>query len=67
MALDVMAESIGYLPSIGENGGAGNGESLECIAAVNDLNARLSKFAGLPVDRKAILPLLFVGAGIWSI
>lgn len=65
--LDVMVESIGHLPSVGESGASANGESPEFIAAVNDLNARLSKLAGFPVNLKALLPLLFVGAGVWSI
>jgi hypothetical protein len=66
--LDVIIESIGHLPSIGENGDTDHsGGAPEFIAAVNDLNRRFQKVTGLPVDLKLVLPLAFVGAGIWSI
>jgi hypothetical protein len=66
--LDVIIESIGHLPSIGENEHADhNREAPEFIAAVNDLNGRLRKATGLSIDLKLVFPLAFVGAGIWSI
>jgi copper chaperone CopZ len=36
-------------------------------AAIDDLNARLHAATGLPVDLKLLMPLAFVGTGIWSI
>ena len=66
--LDVIVDSIGHLPSIGENGDADHGgETPEFISAVNDLNQRIRRATGLPVDLKLALPLAFVGAGVWSI
>ena len=61
--LDVMVESIGHLPSVdgGESPG-GPGFS----AAIEDLNRRLYGLTGLPIDVKLVLPLAFVGGGIWS-
>src|SRR5262249_9668919 len=37
------------------------------LAAVDDFNAKLSAATGIPVDLKILLPLSFLGAGIWSI
>jgi len=37
------------------------------LAAVDDLNARLSAAIGIPLDLKILLPVSFLGAGIWSI
>lgn len=66
--LDVIIDSIGHLPSIGENEDTEHSNRApEFIAALNDLNRRLRKATGLPVDLKLVLPLAFVGAGIWSI
>jgi hypothetical protein len=66
--LDVIVESVGHLPSIGENGDSDHGgESPEFISAVNDLNWHIRRATGLPVDLKLVLPLTFVGAGVWSI
>lgn len=67
--LDVVVESIGHLPSVGGEGDA-SGESSPSpsfLEAVEDLNRRLRKATGLPINLKLILPLTFVGAGIWSI
>lgn len=66
--LDVIVDSIGHLPSIGETEDADHGgEAPEFISAVNDLNQRIRRTTGLPVDLKLALPLAFAGAGIWSI
>jgi hypothetical protein len=66
--LDVIIDSIGYLPSIGETGDIDHGGvAPEFIEAVNNLNGRLHRATGIPVDLKLVLPLAFVGAGIWSI
>jgi len=67
--LDVAVESIAHVPSIGEEGDSGraNGHSPGFIDAINDLNQRLRQATGLPVNLKLILPLAFVGAGVWSI
>jgi hypothetical protein len=67
--LDVVLESVGHLPEIGETG-EGNSEyekSADLLAAIDDLNSRISAATGIPVDLKLVLPLVFVGAGIWSI
>jgi len=37
------------------------------LAAVEDLNARLSAATRVPVDLKLLLPLTLLGAGVWSI
>ena len=65
--LDVVVDSIGHLPSIGEGSVSNGGEAPAFIAAVNDLNQRIRGITGLPVDLKLLLPLTFVGAGAWSI
>ncbi len=67
--LDVVVDSIGHLPNIGENGDAahGEGQSPEFLTAINDLNRRIRQTTGLPVNLKLLLPLAFVGAGIWSV
>jgi hypothetical protein len=31
------------------------------------LNTRLSRWTGLPIDLRTVLPLAFVGAGLWSL
>ncbi len=67
--LDVVVDSIGHLPTVGENGASpqGEGESPEFLTAINDLNRRIQQTTGLPVNLKLLLPLTFIGAGIWSI
>jgi hypothetical protein len=67
--LDVVVESIAHLPSTGENGDSnGPGDHTPgFIDAINDLNARIRRTTGLPIDLKLALPLAFVGAGVWSI
>lgn len=63
--LDVVVESIGHLPAVGEEDD--NGHTPEFLAAINDINRRIRKATGLPVNLKLALPLAFVGAGVWSI
>ena len=53
--LEGMTESLSTTPSRG------------FLAAVEDLNTRLSAATGVPVDLKLLLPLTLLGAGVWSI
>jgi len=65
--IDVLVESIGHLPSV-EDGKPGEGQgSTGFLATVEDLNQRIRLATGIPVNLKLILPLSFVGAGVWSI
>lgn len=67
--LDVVVDSIAHLPSL-ENGTTvteSHGTAPAFITAINDLNQRLRKTTGLPIDLKQLLPLAFAGAGFWSI
>ena len=61
--VDVMVESIGHLPSI--DGAEGIAEA-GFVGAAEDLNRRIHRWTGLPVDIKLLLPLLFLAAGLWS-
>lgn len=61
--VDVMVESIGHLPAIDGGDGA---STASFIGAAEDLNRRLRRWIGLPVDVKLLLPLLFLAAGLWS-
>jgi hypothetical protein len=65
--LDVVVESIGHLPSVGEAGHGNGGSQPEFLAAIEDLNQRLREATRLPVNLKLLLPLSFIGAGLWSI
>lgn len=67
--LDVVVESIAHLPGTGENGDSEGpvAHVAGFIAAIDDLDRRIRQTTGLPIDLKLILPLAFVGAGIWSI
>ena len=67
--LDVVVESIGHLPAIGENADSAvsDGYTPEFITAIDDLNRRITQVTGLPINLKLALPLAFAGAGIWSI
>ena len=67
--LDVVMESLGHLPTL-ENHESEGGDLLETagfLAAIDDLNQRISAATGLPINLKLALPLAFVGAGLWSI
>jgi cation transport ATPase len=46
-------------------GGAKN--SITFVGAVEDLNGWLSSVTGVPINLKVIMPLGFLGAGLWSI
>ena len=67
--LDVVVDSIGHLPGLDVSTEATrNGRQLpEFITAINALNQRIRNTTGLAIDLKLLLPLAFVGAGIWSI
>lgn len=60
--LDVIVEDVTHAPSV-----APPKATLTVNEAIDDLNLRLSRWAGLPVDLRTVLPLAFVGAGFWSI
>lgn len=67
--LDVMIQSVGHVPVIGESvssNGKG-GDSVGFLEAIADLNRRISDSTGVPVDLKVLFPLALAGAGIWSI
>lgn len=65
--VDVMVESIGHLPEIGESIQSQGQPAPNILNAINDLNQHFSKSTGLPVDLKILLPLSFLTAGIWSV
>lgn len=65
--VDVMIETIGDLPSVGGDKPDGGATSPSFLAAVEDLNRRINRATGIPLDLKLALPLSFVGAGLWSI
>jgi hypothetical protein len=66
--IDVLVESIAHVPGAGEGvEAAAGGHAPGFITAINDLNERLRQVSGLPVDLKLVLPLAFVGAGVWSV
>ena len=65
--VDVLVESIGKLPAVD---GEKSGDELASggfLAAVEDLNRRIKASTGIPINLKLLLPLSFVGAGLWSI
>lgn len=67
--LDVVLETVGHLPEFEgpEQGNGEQGKSGDFLAAVDDLNARITATTGIPLNLKVVLPLSFVSAGIWSI
>lgn len=67
--LDVVVQSLGDVPSIKQpHAGADKRDRSEgFLAAIEDLNQRIHGTTGLPIDLKLILPLVFAGAGLWSI
>ena len=65
--LDVVVESIGHLPSVGESNHTANASRPEFLIAIDDLNQRLRRKTALPINLKLLLPLTFLGAGLWSI
>jgi copper chaperone CopZ len=60
--LDVIVEGVTHAPSV-----ASPETTLTVNEAIDDLNRRLSSWFGLSVDLRTVLPLTFVGAGLWSI
>ena len=67
--LDVVLETVRHLPEFEgpEQGNGEQGKSGDFLAAVDDLNARITAATGIPLNLKVVLPLSFVSAGIWSI
>jgi Zn-dependent membrane protease YugP len=64
--MDVIVESLTHAPSVGEAEAAAGG-TLTVGEAIDDLNERLQRWTRLPIDLRAVLPLSFMGAGLWSI
>lgn len=65
--LDVLVESIGHLPSVGDSNHANGAERPEFLVAIDELNRLIRQKTALPINLKLLLPLTFLGAGIWSI
>jgi len=59
--LDILVEDVIHAPSV-----ASPEATLTVNEAINDLNSRISRWAGFRVDLRTVLPLAFVGAGLWS-
>ena len=65
--LDVLVESIGHLPSVGDSNNANGATRPEFLVAIDELNRLIRQKTALPINLKLLLPLSFLGAGIWSI
>ncbi len=65
--VDVLVESVGHSPGVEGGSHDGGPASTGLIAAVEDLNRRIKSATGLPIDLKLVLPVSFVGAGLWSV
>lgn len=65
--LDVLVESIGHLPGVGDTNHANGVERPEFLVAIDDLNQYIRQKTALPINLKLVLPLAFLGAGLWSI
>jgi len=65
--LDVLVESIGHLPSVGDSNHANGAERPEFLVAIDELNQIIRQKTSLPINLKLVLPLTFLGAGLWSI
>jgi cation transport ATPase len=67
--LDTVFQSLGHEAEMaspeGEVGEAF--ASAGFVEALNDLNRRIYGTTGIPVNLKILMPLLFAGAGLWSI
>jgi len=63
--VDVLVESVGHLPTM--EGADSSASPTGFLAAVEDLNRLIKSATCLPIDLKLVLPLSFVGAGLWSI
>lgn len=65
---DVVFQSMGEEADLTDSeGGKGGFASAGFLGALNDLNGRIYGTTGVPVDLKILMPLLFAGAGLWSI
>jgi hypothetical protein len=62
--LDVIVEDVAHPP---EPPGTGQAGPHDFVAAVKDINMRLSRATGLPIDLRLALPLSFAAAGLWSV
>ncbi|HYE34588.1 HMA2 domain-containing protein [Methylocaldum sp.] len=60
--VDVIVEDLTHAPSVAPPLAA----TLTVNEAIYDLNTRISRWTGLPIDLRTALPLAFVGAGLWS-
>ncbi|CAI8949540.1 HMA2 domain-containing protein [Methylocaldum szegediense] len=60
--IDVIVEDLTHGPSV-----IPPQTTLTANEAIRDLNTRLSRWTGLPIDLRTVLPLAFVGAGLWSL
>ncbi|SMF96592.1 hypothetical protein SAMN02949497_3997 [Methylomagnum ishizawai] len=58
--VDVLIDSLTDIPGLATH-------TPSVGVAIDDLSARLSRRLGFPIDLRVVLPLLFVGAGTWSI
>lgn len=67
--LDTVFESLGHEAEMGSlEGEAGDTfASAGFVEALNDLNRKIYGATGVPVNLKILMPLLFAGAGLWSI
>ncbi len=64
--LNVVAREI--VPALGvPGGGDDSGPKENFLQAIGDLNRYIRQFTGLRIDLKLVLPLTFVGVGLWSI
>jgi hypothetical protein len=63
--MDVLVESLAHVPTVAETGAGA--ATLTVGEAIDDLNARFARWTGLPIDLRTVLPLAFMGAGVWSI
>jgi copper chaperone CopZ len=64
--VDVLVESLTHVPTVAE-AGADAAATPTVGEAIDDLNARFARWSGLPIDLRTVLPLAFMGAGLWSI
>ena len=67
--LDTVFQCLGHEADMGSPEGALDDDfaSTGFLEALNDLNGRIRAATGIPVNLKILMPLLFAGAGLWSI
>jgi hypothetical protein len=63
----IVSDYTGISMPEGETIAGGEKNSITFVGAVDDLNGWLSTVTGVPINLKLILPLSFLGAGLWSI